>query len=106
MLISKEEFVKYITAIKNLWDYQNESVDLIHKYNPYSQISIIDYPSCEDELLELLKIVTNDGDYISIFCYDLNFGKDWEPGYLFDDNGDEIELATIDDLWEVLNRNG
>ena len=97
MLISKEEFVKYITAMKNLWDYQNENVDLIHKYNPYSQTSILDYPSCEDELLELLKIVTNDGDYISIFCYDLNFGRDWEPGCVLDHNGDELELATIDD---------
>lgn len=106
MLISKEEFVKYITAIKDLIDYKNEAIDLLQKYNPYAQAGYYNYPSCDEELCELLEKVTNDGDYIKTFCYDLNFGRDWEPGCVLDHNGDELELVTIDDLWEVLNRNG
>lgn len=100
MLITKEEFTEYIIALRNVWDFQREVTDLMNKYKPYCQTSILDYPSCEDELLTLLEKVTGDNfGLISYFCYELNFGRDWQ--FISDS---EFQLATIDDLWRELNK--
>ena len=102
MQITKEEFINYITAVQNVSDFQNGVLDLADKYAPYSDLGILNYPSCDDELLELLKRVMNDrDDWISYFCYEVDFGREWQPG----DTEDDIPMRTIEDLWEVLNRN-
>ena len=40
--------------------------------------------------------------WIPFWLYELDCGKDWEPGSVEDDNGNEIKLQTIQDLWNVL----
>lgn len=46
-----------------------------------------------------------DNHWLTYFMYDLNFGKDWEPGKVKDSEGNDIPLATIEDLWNVLCEN-
>lgn len=105
MIISKELFIDCIKSMRNVWDYQKESVDLIDKYYPYSQTTILDYPSCDDELLRLLTRIMKDYDgLISYFCYEINFGREWKVGCITDTDGKDIPLGTIEDLWEALKQ--
>ena len=107
MIISKELFIDCIKSMRDVWDYQRESVELIDKYYPYSQTTILDYPSCDDELLRLLtQIMKDDDGLISYFCYEIDFGREWKVGCITDTDGTDIPLGTIEDLWEALNRNG
>lgn len=105
MIISKELFIDCIKSMRDVWDYQRESVKLINKYNPYSQTSFLDYPSCDDELLILLTKIMNDCDgLISYFCYEIDFGREWKVGCMTDIDGTDIPLGTIEDLWNELNK--
>lgn len=103
--INKELFITCIESMRDVWDYQRESVDLINKYNPYSQTDVIDYPSCDNELLTLLVEVMKDhGELISYFCYEIDFGREWKVGCVTDTDGTDIPLGTIEDLWNALNK--
>ena len=94
--ISKDMFVKCVSSLQSVADFQEGVLDLVNKYDPYADMGIFAYPSCEDQLLKLLQEVMDDEDLIGYFCYSLNFGRDWEEG------DTEIPLATVDDLWETL----
>ena len=105
MQITKGDFINYIKAVQNVWDFQNEVLDLARKYAPYSDLGILDYPSCDNELIELLEKVTNDTDHwIPYFCYEVDFGREWQPGDTEDEDGNSIPMRTIEDLWEALNK--
>lgn len=44
-------------------------------------------------------------EWIEYFCFELNFGKKWEPGLIRDDNGLDIVLQTPEDLYDLLQHN-
>lgn len=105
MIISKELFIDCIKSMRDVWDYKRESVKLINKYNPYSQTSILDYPSCDIELVTLLTKIMEDYDgLIFYFCYEIDFGREWKVGCMTDIDGTDIPLRTIEDLWNALNK--
>lgn len=106
-IITKEEFIEYVKSLQNLNDFQKGVIDLARKYDPYADLGIMEYPNCADELLTLLEKIMHDTDkWISYFCYEIDFGREWEPGMCWaDDDITEIPLQTIEDLWNVLTLN-
>lgn len=62
------------------------------------------FPTCEVSTIKLLSMLCNDqcGDMISYFCYDLDFGSKWKKGMILDKDGQDIKLATVDDLYDYL----
>lgn len=57
-----------------------------------------------DQPVRMLAYIMNDkkDHWIEYWLYDLDAGKKWEPGLVEDENGNDIKLETIEDLWNVL----
>lgn len=95
-MITKENFVK---VINQLQEYQEKETSI---YRAGLDLTEVNEPLIE-AIFALLKYSTNDEtELISYFCYDLNFGKDWYEGCVTDEDGTDIRLQTIDELYDVL----
>ena len=103
MTLTKQEFTKYIQSLQDNWDFNNKLIALFNEY--YGDIGICEKPDCSIELMELLlKAMDDKSEWISYYCYELDFGRNWKPGMITDGTND-IPLRTIDDLWDLLNNN-
>lgn len=99
--ISKEDFVNIIEDVKNTNDYQNN-------LNNFFRLNDVDgyiyQPDCCCAVIKLLHIIFQDADaeeWISYFCFELDFGRKWKPGTINHD-GKEITLSTPEDLYDYL----
>lgn len=41
---------------------------------------------------------------LSYFCWEIDFGKDWSPGDITDENGNDVKLKTAEDLWKEITK--
>ena len=106
-MISKKLFTDCIKSLDNLDKFQTTVLDLTKQYDGYDCVDMgtMMYPSCSGELFALIKAVMNDdADWIGYFCYEIEFGRKWEPGCVTDKDGNDVALASIDDLWAVLTK--
>lgn len=108
-IISKSDFTKAITEIRDVWDYHSK----LNKF--FSENRAEGYlfqPDCIITAVNLLHLMFGSADadeWISYFCFDLDFGRDWKPGSLSDATGKDIKLQTPEDLYDFLTeelRNG
>ena len=102
-MITKEDFIAYMDAIKKVVDFSDKYNDIIHEYAD----GYVFMPDCTVELIEVLEKIFNDEDEnISYFVWELEFGERWHPGMItITENGTkrDIKMQTVEDLWEVLN---
>lgn len=97
--MTKENFAKLINAVKNhsdyIWNlYKDYSIDFVN--SPVMEI--------ENEITKYLKAQFDDkSDWISYWMWELDFGENWKPGTVTE-NGNDIPLKTIDDLWNLLTK--
>lgn len=102
-MLNKKDFCHFIKFIKDRQDntyrlnkvFQKEFEDsCIYPYNKY-----------ETEMIKLLELSMNAdkcNDWIQYYIYELDFGDSWEPGYIVDENGEDIKLQTPEDLYNLL----
>lgn len=63
-------------------------------------------PSCIDSLISVLAAIFEDKDkWIEYFVYELWFGEMYEPNKVLTESGEEIRLANVHDLYELLISN-
>ena len=97
--MTKENFSELINAVKNhseyIWNlYKDYGIDFVN--SPVMEI--------ENEITKDLKAQFDDKcDWISYWMWELNFGENWKPGTVTE-NGNDIPLKTIDDLWNLLTK--
>ena len=63
-------------------------------------------PDCIDTVLKLLHIIFGEADrdeWISYFCFELEFGKKYKDGDI-SENGKNIRLANSEDLYDILTQ--
>lgn len=109
-LLSYEEFEKYMLLLKANESFQRDLDEICSRYMKNTKINSLQYsevnmwlPSLETTCIELLsKIMHNKYETIDYFVYDLDFGKNWEPGTITDEDGKDIPLKTIKDLYNLL----
>ena len=97
--MTKENFSELINAVKNHSDY------IYNLYKDYG-IDFANSPvmEIENEITKYLKAQFDDKfDWISYWMWELNFGENWKPGTVTE-NGNDIPLKTIDDLWNLLTK--
>ena len=105
MNLSKEDFVKAIKDVESVYKYQEGLNNFFRKNNVEGYIF---QPDCASTVLRLLHMILGERDkdeWIEYFCFELNFGKKWEPGLIRDDNGLDIVLQTPEDLYDLLQHN-
>ena len=102
--MTKEKFCEIIDEIKKLHEYESEIYAVNRKYNYDADIS---FPTLESAVMSLLEEIfncpeTEVGTDISYFVYELDFGKEWEPGMIIDESGNDIDLSTAEKLYDYL----
>ena len=100
-LISKKNFCKVINELKNVSDLNNKMFD-IWRNSPLfdNPPEVVDYA---DNVIDLLSIIFGDlGETIPYFCYDLNFGEDYEEGCITEVDGTIIDISTPEKLYDYL----
>lgn len=103
-MISKEEFVKAINDVESVSKYHECLNNFFRKNNVEGYIF---QPDCCDTVLRLLHTFFINGDkneWIDYFCFELNFGKNWEAGLVKDEYGKEIVLNTPEALYELISK--
>lgn len=105
-VISKELFIEVLEDLKRAEKY---SSDLNTFFKKHDVDGYIFQPDCSVSVILLLHEIFGDADkedWISYFCYDLEFGKKWCPGVVKDEHGNDIPLSTPEELYAFLVNNG
>lgn len=100
-ILSKEEFVQFITDVQTANDYQK---GLNRYFKSHDVDGYIYQPDCSCAVLRLLHMIFGEADsdeWISSFCFDFDFGRKYKDQYK-DHSGNTISFSTIDDLYAVL----
>lgn len=101
-IITKEYFNEIMENVKNTYKYQ-EGLN-----NYFSKSGVDGYiyqPDCVDTTIKLLHNIFAEKDvdeWISYFCFELDFGKKYKEGMIRDEFGKDIPLSTYDDLYALL----
>lgn len=104
MNISKKSFIESIQEVKTQWEHDIECSKAFQILLPHDYTTSYDNNILYKIILKLLKDLTNDeNDWIYYYIYDLEFGTKYHSGMVKDSNLNDIELKTIEDLWNILN---
>lgn len=100
-LISKKNFCKVINELKNVNDLNIKMFDLWRNTPLFDNPpEVVDY---SDNVIDLLSTMFRDlGETILYFCYELNFGEDYEEGYITEADGTIIDISTPEKLYDYL----
>ena len=101
--MSKESFYKVIDDYKTMFDFTDEMNELFDKYKTDGNIYP---PMCTKTVTDLLEFIFNDkNQWINYWIWELEFGKRYEDGKIKDENGEDIPLRSVEDLYDLLIRN-
>lgn len=87
------EILKYNEWMDKLWDTDVFTDDFLDKIARMLDRSI-------QMLIDVMG--DNENGWIGYWFWELDAGKKWEPGDVEDDEGHEVKLQTVSDLWLVL----
>lgn len=93
-----------MTEVQKTYDYQEGLNNYLRKQDVDGYIY---QPDCVCSTLKLLHHIFGEKDrneWISYFCFELNFGRKYKEGLVTDDNGNNISLETFDDLYTLLTK--
>lgn len=100
-MISYKEFEDYMLRLKRLIEADEKVDSALKEVSPefggfHNEIAI-------DLVLDMLKRLTHDEfDNISYYIWDTNWGEEWEEGMITDEDGKDIPMKTLKDLYKVL----
>ena len=100
--MNKELFEKYMNSLIEFDDFINDLYGM--------DVDIVECDVVMNFMVNYINILEDacgdsTTDWISYWLYELDRGAGWEPGCVTDDNGNEIKLETLDDLYELLVEN-
>lgn len=101
-IITREYFNEIMESIKKTYKYQE---GLNNYFSKNGVDGYIYQPDCIDTTMKLLHKLFKEKDineWISYFCFELDFGKKYKEGLVKDEFGKDIPLATFDDLYTLL----
>ena len=101
--MSKESFCEVMGNYKSMFNFTDEMNELFDKYKIDGNIYP---PMCTETVIDLLKFIFNDkNQWISYWIVELDFGKDYEDGWVTQKDGAVIPLKTVEDLYDLLVKN-
>ena len=107
-MISKQEFVNIINELKKVNDFVNEvnekarnlKCDLNSDFDFFNSNSL--FISHEHIVVKLLENMFNDGDTLSWWLYDLDYGRKYEDGCITEEDNTIIDISTAEKLYDYL----
>lgn len=105
--MTKEKFCEIINQLNEGERLQQKVASAVRQYNSIIQS---DYPEpfgmviAHDSLvIDLLSEIMDDKyNDIEYYCYDLEYGRLYNPGDVTDEEGNEVELRTPENLYDFL----
>lgn len=98
--LTRELFTKTLNFIQEQWDVTRKINELFTE--AFEDSVFYPYFKYEAVLVKVLAAAMQDKEeWIEYFIYELNMGKEYQPGNITV-NGENIKLATIDDLYDLL----
>lgn len=103
--IDKKTFVKCMNTLHDLDNYLSSMYDIGIRLNDDHVIFEVQQQfmdllsNCVDDKLDQKYIYSD----LSYFIYDLNWGKDYKPGSIKDEDENDIDFSTVDKVWEYFN---
>ena len=100
--ISKELFIETINFIKDRNDKQQEINKLFS--NEFEDAIFWPYTKYESQTIKLLEEIMEDKEnqWISYYCWEKDFGRDYKLGDVTEKDGISISFETPEDLWNML----
>jgi hypothetical protein len=101
----KDLFIESLNQIQKQFEHDDKCHEAfsIILFNDY--VSGYDYDLVLFQLLKIIKIYMNDNhkdSWIDYFIYELDFGKEYKEGCASYKNGDNIDLSSVETLYEFL----
>ena len=108
--LSKEEFVDIIERLREANDLVNKVDELFQNSRENLELDYCNGASLqishEPIVVKLLeKLMEDQGEDISYFIYELDYGRDYEEGCITDQDGNNIDFSTAEKLYDYLNSN-
>ena len=103
-MIKYEDFEKAIRFI----DERAQAMSKLYKAftDEFEDCIFYPYTRYETAMVELLVAATSEKydteDDIYYFIYDLDCGREWKPGMVTDEDGNDIKMGTIRDLYDYI----
>jgi len=102
MRFTKEEFKRAIAALEIMSRDERDIGEALTAGPEWIGSSWVqEYYGLIEQMCDISSDYDND---LSYFVYDLDFGRNWHPGMVTDENGEDVPLSTIDNLWDLLTR--
>jgi len=103
-MLTFEQFLDCIETIQDQMDDDAALNDLLS--DKFALESTMLCNPLTTKYIELLRNIFNDeSDWISYYIYDLDFGKEYREGVVQDENGQNVPLLTVEDLYNLLIEN-
>ena len=104
-VLSKSEFVDVIETIQKTYDFENKVYDVFANNDQEAPSFPSNIGTVIDILNRMFELEITDyyGSDIDYFCYELNFGRDYEPGCAETD-GEDVDLSTAEKLYDYITR--
>lgn len=102
-VLSKEDFIKVMEEVKRQYDFYDALNDVFDKYD--SDNSVYNYKFMDICISLLSAIFHDDNDWIGYWIFELNMGKSFELGDVLDEEGNAIDISTIEKFYDFLIKN-
>ena len=108
VLLTKEEFVKILNRLEKATEIQDKVSSIFRSSTENIENDFMNAGSLqishESVVVNLLEKIFGDENFndISYFIYDLNYGKEYKPNSITDDDGDVIDFSTAEKLYDYL----
>lgn len=103
--MNKELFIDTINFVKELNEEENKFNTLLREIDNEFGGGFIHSKSI-NYLVSLLKILVNDeNDWISYYCWEIDFGRNYHEGCVTEADDTPIPLSTPEDLWNLITSN-
>lgn len=107
-MLSKDQFVQIMHKLQESDDATAAINKVMREYSSLKETRdffdaaafIVTNRQIIDELLE--ECMIDNGEWISYWVYELNYGREWSEGCVQDKNGNDIPLGTAEQLYEFL----
>ena len=104
-MITKERFIQIINRLENYNKLQEQINSLFEEYIDNKENDFCNAGSIcighESVVVELLENMF-DTDMISYWIYELDYGRKYKDGYVQDEEGNIIDLSTLEQLYDYL----
>lgn len=103
-ILTKEEFVSVMERMKAISDFEGELYKMYYRFSGDASAPV--HPSLDSELIKVLNRMFYQSEEewytdIEYFIYELDYGRNWEPGKVTQD-GEDIDISDAEKLYNYL----